>query len=304
MIKTKKLVTYLVIVLVALICAVNYQLFIFPNRFAPAGLNGICTMIQYVSGISVGFMNLLINLPLAIWVYFSVSKPLALRSMVYVVTFSLALLILERIDLSAFAYDTDSSAILGPLVGGVINGFCYGQLLKASAYTGGTDFVAALIHKRHPDKSVLGLIFALNVCVAVSSYFVYDHQLEPVILCILYSFASNNLSERVIRSGRRAVRCEIVTDYPDSLSKQIIDRLHHSVTLLPGQGMYSGKKTSVLVCIINKTQAQELASIIRSFPHTFAVFSQVSEVMGNFRHLTRTGEEELELLDHGDGKAV
>ena len=60
---------HLVIIALALLCAIpNYQLFIFPNRFAPAGLNGICTMIQYVFHINVGYMSLLINIPLALLV--------------------------------------------------------------------------------------------------------------------------------------------------------------------------------------------------------------------------------------------
>lgn len=300
----KKVLTYLVIMGIALVCALSYELFIFPNDFAPAGLSGICTMVQYVFGISVGYLSLIINIPLAIWVFLSVSKPLAVRSMVYVVTFSVALLVLDHVDLSAFAYSGQSSKILGPLVGGIINGACYSQLLKASAYTGGTDFIAALIHKNHPEKSIFGLIFAMNAIVAVASYFVYDYKMEPVILCILYSFASSTLSERVTKSGRTAVRCEIITDRPREISDAIIGKLRHSATLIPAKGMYSGKETNVLICVVNKTQVAALSSIIRSFPNTFAVFSQANEVMGNFRKLDEDGDEEIELLDPGDGKAV
>ena len=300
----KKVLTYLVIMGIALVCALSYELFIFPNDFAPAGLSGICTMVQYVFGISVGYLSLIINIPLAIWVFLSVSKPLAVRSMVYVVTFSVALLVLDHVDLSAFAYSGQSSKILGPLVGGIINGACYSQLLKASAYTGGTDFIAALIHKNHPEKSIFGLIFAMNAIVAAVSYFVYDYKMEPVILCILYSFASSTLSERVTKSGRTAVRCEIITDRPREISDAIIGKLRHSATLIPAKGMYSGKETNVLICVVNKTQVAALSSIIRSFPNTFAVFSQANEVMGNFRKLDEDGDEEIELLDPGDGKAV
>ena len=99
----KKSLTYLVICAVALLEALNYELFVFPNQFAPSGLNGICTMVQYVTGISVGYLSLLINIPLALWVYKSVSKPLALRSMVYVVFFSVGLLIFDHVNLSSFA---------------------------------------------------------------------------------------------------------------------------------------------------------------------------------------------------------
>ena len=212
----KKILTYAVIVAIAVICALNYELFIFPNRFAPAGLNGICTMIQYIFGINIGYMSLVINIPLALAVYFLVSKPLAIRSMVYVGTFSITVILLDYVDLSNFVYytETGTSAILGPLVAGIIFGGCYALLLQASAYSGGTDFIAAIIHKYHPEKSVFFLIFAMNVAVAITSYFVYDYQIEPVILCILYSFTSSNVSERLTKNGRSAVRFEIITEYP------------------------------------------------------------------------------------------
>ena len=120
--KFKKLLTYLVIVVIAFACALNYELFIFPNKFAPAGLNGICTMFQHITGFSMGYLSLLLNIPLAIAVYFKVSKSLALRAMCYVACFSAFLVVLDHVDLSAFAYSTDTSAIMGPLVGGIING--------------------------------------------------------------------------------------------------------------------------------------------------------------------------------------
>ena len=107
--------TYFVIALVALAAALDYELFVFPNAFAPSGINGICTMIQYISGISVGYMSLLINVPLALIVYFKVSKPMAVRSMVYVVVFSLGLLILDKgeaLDVDALKADVISKLAL------------------------------------------------------------------------------------------------------------------------------------------------------------------------------------------------
>jgi hypothetical protein len=126
----KKTLTYLMIILMAFICAMNYQLFVFPNSFAPAGLNGICTMIQHLFDFSIGYLNLLINIPLAVAVFFLVSKPQALRSMAYTLAFSVFTLILERMDLSSFAYDTanGTSTVLGPVVAGIITGFASGLI--------------------------------------------------------------------------------------------------------------------------------------------------------------------------------
>ena len=302
----KKLLTYLVIVGVALLSAVNYELFVFPNQFAPSGLNGICTMVQYTTNISVGYLSLIVNIPLALWCYKEVSKPLAIRSMIYVVVFSVGLVILDHVDLSAFAYSTETgtSKIMGPLVGGIIMGYCYSVLAKSSAYSGGTDFISAVIHHRHPEKGFFGMSFAINAVIAIMSYFVYDYQMEPVILCILYAFTSTTVGDRLMKSGRVAIRFEIITEHPQELSKEIIHRFGHSATLVPAKGMYSGRDTSMLICVVNKTQAAALANLVRTFPQSFAVMSQVGEVVGNFKNLSSSGKEVASMLDSGDGKTL
>ena len=218
----------------------------------------------------------------------------------------LAILLLDRVDLSAFYYSTENgtSKIMGPLVAGIIMGFCYSVLIKASAYTGGTDFVSAIIHKRHPGKSVFSLSFGINAVVAIASFFVYDYKMEPVILCILYSFASTTVAEQFQRSGRGAIRFEIVTHYPDEICQQIITRLHHSATKIKANGAYTGEDTWIVMCVVNKTQISTLTGIIEQFPHTFAMMSPVIGVMGNFKKLSKKGTPVAEILDQGDGQTV
>ena len=302
----KKGITDLFIVGLALLSALSYQIFIFSNRFAPAGINGICAMIQHIFGINLGYLSLIINIPLAIWTYFKVGRSMAARTMLYVAAFSIFLIVLEKIDLSAFAYETanGTSKIMGPLIAGLINGTVYAMLVRTSATSGGTDYIAAIIHKDRPDLNFFYIVFTLNVCVALMSYFVYDYQIEPVILCIMYSFMSSNTSDRMMKSGRSAVRCEIITEYPEELSSAIINRLHHSATLIPAKGMYSGRETNILICVVNKNQMAALDAIIKEYPRTFAVLSSVNEVVGNFKRIDNRGNREKEFLDKGDGMTV
>ena len=210
----KKVLTYFVVAGLAVASAFNYQLFVFPNNFAPAGLNGLCTMIQYVLGIKVSFMNLAINVPLAILVYFRVSKVIATRSMVFVLTFSGVLMLLDHVDISMIAYSTPNgtSTIVGPLTAGIINGAIYALLVSSCAYTGGTDFVAALVRKHRQDLNFFWVVFAMNAFVAVMSFFVYSYQIEPVLLCIIYCFMSSTVSDRVLKSGRAATFVDKITN--------------------------------------------------------------------------------------------
>ena len=140
--------------------------------------------------------------------------------------------------------------------------------------------------------------------VACISFFVYDYQFEPVILCILYAFMSSTVSDKLTKDGRSAVRFEIITDYPEEISSAIIHELHHSATLIPGRGMYLDREVSMLLCVVNKSQITRLTNICRRYPNTFAIIDPVSEVMGNFKKIDTRGREETELLDSADGKAV
>ena len=292
----KKIFHYAVIVVVALMMATSYQLFVFPNSFAPAGINGICTMIQHLFGVSIGYLSLLINLPLAIAVFFLISRPTAIRSMLYCLCFSGFTLVLEQIDLFAFVYATANSALLGPAVAGLIAGTAGAILHRVEANVGGTDFVAALIYKYHPQVNFFWVVFALNISVAIVSYFVYSFKMEPVLLCIIYSYASSTVRDRFAQKSRSAVRCEIVTDHPNELGKALIDRLHHSATVIPAKGMYSGRKTHMLVCVVNQSQIAALNAVLKDFPGSFAITSQVANVTGNFKRLDSHGNPEWDML--------
>ncbi len=300
----KKALSYGFVILNAFVAALVYHLFVYPNNFAPAGIGGICTMIQYVFGINVGYLNLLINVPLAIAVYFLVSKTVATRGLLFVTTFSGFLILLDYVNLTPFVYHTANSTILGPLVGGLIMGYLNAMMVRIGSHQAGAYFISSLIHKYRPDFNLFWITFTINAGVAVISYFVYGMNIEPVLLCILYCFSTSMVNNIVAKGDRSAIRFEIVTDKPQELSRDIIEKLHHSATLLPGKGIYQGKETSVLVCIVNNVQSAQLAALIRTYPNTFASMSQVSEVFGNFKHLDVHGNPEKHLLDAGDNNVI
>ena len=295
----KKIVSYLMVMIIALMMALNYQLFVFPNSFAPAGLNGIFTMIQHVLGFKLSYTSIILNVPLAIIVFFVIAKPFALRSLVYSVAFSGFLILFDAIDLSAFAYNTTVSTLLGPAVAGMITGFGGYYMHRIGACYGGTEFVAKLIHKKNPSVNFFSIIFALNVAVAIASYFVYGYKIEPVLLCIIYSYFSSSIRDSMNRKNNSALRCEIITTAPEAVSKDIIETLHHSVTALSGKGMYSGEEKTVLMCILNPAQLTELTKLLERYPGSFVTVGQVNAVLGNFKHFTSSNHPEKQIYDSG-----
>ena len=184
---------YLVIVFCAFLLALSYHIFVFPNEFAPSGLPGIATIIQHVFHFKVGYMTILINVPLVLLTYYIVDHRYAVLSATFAVVFSVVLLALDYVNLAPFEYHTTTgtSTILAPIAGGVISGFCYGMVMRRDSSTGGTDLLAALVHHVRPEMHIIWIVFAINAIVAALSYFVYDFKIEPVILCLIYCPATS-----------------------------------------------------------------------------------------------------------------
>lgn len=299
----KKLNDYVIMVVMAFAMAVNYELFIFPNTFAPAGVNGIATMIQYKLNFSIGYMNLLLNIPLCLIAYFILKSDYATKSLTFCLCFSLFTLLFKYgvIDLSAYIYKTatGTSVVLAPVAAGVINGVIYGLTIKSNGSTGGTVIVGALVHHKHPERNIVYIVFALNASVAVASYFVYDYKMEPVICCIIYNFITTRVSDKILRGGKSQIKFEIITNDYEKMAHDIIEQTHHTATVTPAKGMFSGRETDLMICVVNKHQVVKLQKIIEKYPGSFAYISSVNEILGNYnrsgktrKKLTLNGEEE------------
>lgn len=276
----------IVVVLLGILHSLSYEIFIFSNQFAPSGINGIATMIQYKLGFSVGYMSLIINIPLCVAAFFLCDKEYAIKSFLFSVAFSVALLVWKGSKvLEPFIYETHISPLLAPIAGGAITGFVTALNMRINSSTGGTDVIARLYHHYKPNSSIVHVIFILNVCVAVSSYFVYDFAMDPVILCILYSFVSVMVSDNMLKADKSAVKVEIITKSAEEISDEIIKTLHHSVTEVNARGMYSHTDLQMLVCIINKHQLADLERLLSKYPDTFSFVSRVNQTIGNFKHI-------------------
>lgn len=281
--KLRQLEDYFVIGFAAILLAFSYHIFVYPNEFAPSGIPGIATMIQHTTGFSVGYLVFLVNIPLLFLVHKYVDRKYIIHTAFFAVLFSGFLILLDYIDLSSIAYNTEHSLILGPATGGVISGFCYGTVMRRNGCTGGSDLIAVWINHNKPHMNLLWVLFGFNAVVASISFFVYNFKFEPVILCILYCFLSSKVSDMMLKGFKEAVKFEVVTEQPQELKKAIMDALHHGVTEISAVGGFTNKNKTLLICLVNKRQIVEFQKILEKFPGSFAYLSTVKETMGNFR---------------------
>ena len=86
----------------------------------------------------------------------------------------------------------------------------------------------------------------------------------------------------ILRDSRSAVKFEVVTDNPEGIKDDIIYELNHGATVLSGEGVFSGEGKSVIICVVSYRQISEFLKIVSKYPNSFAYYSDVMGVRGNF----------------------
>ena len=292
--KMKTACSYAFIILLAAVHALGYNLFIIPNNFAPAGINGIATMIQYECGFSIGYMSILVNIPLCVFSFFTTDREFAVKTLVFSLAYSGVYLLLQYIDrnfdTAKFKYVAEDNTILAVILGGLIGGFVYGGCFKMNASTGGTDIISKYVSKIKPELNFFWITFAFNAIVAVVSIFVYtdaagNYSYEPACLCLLSCFMSSFLGNSLIKGGKSAYKFLIITSHAAEIDKEIVETLKHSATKIVGTGVYSNTEKDVIICVINKHQIVDFQNILNKYDDTFAFVETVNETIGNFKRV-------------------
>jgi len=271
-----------------LVRALGLYVFVSPNNFAPGGTNGIAVMLEYATGIDYGWFLLFINIPLFFLAYFLMGRREAVISTLSMLcTSGLSILFKYIPVVKDWRYIPSDNKILAAIAGGIFLGVAFAVTIRSCGTAGGTAVLASLVHKKFRNLSVSWLTSGFDACVVFVSMFVYrgatiTETLDPVILALISLAVTSMIGDVILQGFKTAYRFEIVTNHPEEIAGEIMEKTHHGVTKLEAEGMYSHTGHSVLICIIRKRQIADVQRIIKKYPDTFASFAPTSEVYGKF----------------------
>ena len=255
-----------------LVCALAYRMFLVPNDVAAGGFTGIGQLVNALTGMQVGTVALLLNIPLFALSMRSLGLKFGIKS------FMASTLLSVFIDYLPFGPVTDN-VLLAAVFGGVVGGAGFGLILRGSATTGGSDMLATLIHSHLPALKVGLLIFLVDAAVIVASAFVFSPELA---MYALISVSIMNFTlDYVLEGFNRATAYLIISTESDAIARRVMDEMERGVTALHGRGMYSGNERDVLLCVVSRFESMQLRRIVASCdPRAFMIAVSASEVLG------------------------
>ena len=305
-----EIILSLSVILCAAAVALGLHVFVYRADFAPSGIDGIATMLQYASErfwgyrINAGIFTFLLNAPLLIVAWFVLRRRYVIYTVLYIAAISLFLLLLDVWDFyqyDCFTEGTANSPVIAAVFGGCVQGIT-GYMLRIGSSTGGVDIIGSLINRVLPHRDLERIIAWVSYAVVAISFFVYGN-LNAVCLSVISIFACERVSALFLRPMRGAIRFEIITDGENAarICDFILHELRHGATLLSGQGAFAGQGRAVIVCLLNHRQLPTLLKFAKGIPDVFLSYSEVSGVHGNFTYREPNGHK-ARPAGHGEGE--
>jgi uncharacterized membrane-anchored protein YitT (DUF2179 family) len=164
------------------------------------------------------------------------------------------------------------------LLAGIISGIGSGIILRSLGSAGGLDILSIIMIKKFSLR--LGYsILAFN-CVLLT-VFALIFSLEAALYALIFIFVSSKMLDVVVTGLSQRKTAIIISDSWSEISNEIISSLQRGVTMVRGQGAYSGQEKHILYVVITFQELSRLKQLVRKFdPKAFVVISDTLEVMG------------------------
>ena len=268
-------VKYALVALGSALFAAGFQFFLYPNSIIVGGVSGIAMIINYLVGLPVGIMTIVLNIPLFIIAWKHFGGKFIISSLVGMLLSSVLVDVLAVVD-----YSPTDDMLLACLIGGAIKGLGLGLIYYAGATTGGTDIIAKFVRLRFPYIN-FGTIVLLTDAVIIIAFAAIFDRVEAAMYAVIAMFVVSKVIDLVLYGIDNSSVCYIISENSEQLVKDITDKLHRGVTILSGEGAYSHKDKQVLLCVIKRTQIADIRKIIKSIDeNAFFIVSDAKNVFG------------------------
>ena len=272
----KQIWKYVLIVLGSALYGFIFQTFLFPNSIVAGGVTGIAMILNYFNHWPIGLMVVCMNVPLFLIAWRHFGLDFLISSLVGMGLSSLA------VDLFALTGLTlTNEPMLASIIGGVLKGVALGMIYYYGATTGGIDIVAKLLRVRYSQLNFGTIVLILDVAI-IFGYALIIRNYDSAMYSVITMFVVTKVIDLVLYGLDNSCVCHIISDKSEDLVKELLSgHLHRGVTILDGQGAYSGAKKQVIMCVIKRHQIPELRRTILSMDaKAFVIVSEAKNVFG------------------------
>ena len=250
-------------------------LFLEPSGLITGGATGIALAIGRLTGLPVSGLLLFINLAMLVWGWAVLGRAFALNTLASSVLSPAFLGLFEGL-LAGRVLTED--IFLCTVFSGLGIGVALGLVIRSGASTGGLDIPPLVLNKwfKLPVSATM-LTFDIAVLLMQAVFSPVQQVLYGVVMVLIHTI----VMDKMLMLGASRTEVKIVSSQSDAICAAILAQLDRGVTILHGEGGYTGEPSEVLLSVISNRELPRLEKLVHSIdPACFLIVSRVTEVSG------------------------
>ncbi len=270
------------LILVGAVCmALSVDIFLDPNNVVPGGFTALAMFANRLWGWPVGATFFLMNVPFLLVGMRVLGVQFGPKTILASALVSLFIDLLRP-----YVPTVQGEPLLYILYGGLLYGLGMGLVFRANATSGGTEIPAKLLEHYHGIRMSSSLLAMDGVILTLAAFF---FGLAPALYAMIVAWVMARVIDALETGLNAGNLVFIVTDNLTEVRDGVMEALGRGVTILRGEGGYTGTERTILFTAVNRRQVPELREIVsQADPDAFVVITPSNEVLGEgFKPLTR-----------------
>lgn len=261
----------------SILYAIGFDWFYTPNAIGFGGITGVGQVVNaFFPVIPIGIFVLIINIPLFILGWKYIGGHLLITSLYSMALSSVA------VDAINWMFDfAPMDRMLASICGGAVIGLSLGIIFAKGATTGGTDLIARLVKLKLPWAPMGKLLLVIDMAVIILVAIAFG-DVMAALYGVIAQVVSAYVTDAVLYGMDTAKVAYIISDRAQAISDVIVRDLDRGVTVLRGEGAYSGSEKRVLMCAFKQKEIVDLKQMIFEIDkNAFIIVCNAHEVTGN-----------------------
>ena len=273
--KQQQLFNALSIVVGNAMYALTVVLFLMPSGLITGGATGIALAFNKVTGLPVSAVLFVVNVVMLLLGWWVLGSRFALNTMASTVLSPFFMALWEHLLGNLVLTD---DLVLNTVFAGFGIGISLGITIRAGASTGGMDIPPLVLQKwfRWP-VSITMMLFDIAILLVQAAFSQPEQVLYGIVLVITHTI----VMDKMLMLGDSRTEVKIISTRSDEIRAAILAEIDRGVTVLHGEGGYTGEPSEVLLSVISNRELPRLEKLAHSIdPTCFLIVSHVTEVSG------------------------
>ena len=265
---------YTVIIIGMFISSIGTNVFLRPAHLLSGGVTGIAVAVNFLTGLNVGLLTFLINIPIFIIGFMYLEKEFCITSLINMILFSFILGITQQLGHIIVINDL----FLQTIFGGVLTGIGAGIVFRTKSSLGGTDIIGAILKfkKNIPMKNT-GLTSNLFIVLLGGSLFGLNIALYTLVDMFLNAYTMN-IAKDALNEQKQVM---VISERSEEIAEEIMERLIRGVTFIEAEGAYTKEKKKIIYCIVASNEIPKIKEIVLKYDKkSFISVNNIDEVKG------------------------